>query len=80
MRMHMGHALPRLDPVLNRNVQTTRAVDALDHPAHAPDGEEEVAGFGKCEVGDAGDDAARGDEDVAWENGFEVHEGVGERG
>lgn len=78
--MHMRHALPRFDPVLNRNVQTTRAVDALDHPPHAPDSEEEVAGFGGCEVGNAGGDAARGDEDVAREDGFEVYKGVGEAG
>lgn len=73
----MRHTLPRIHAVLYGDVQTTRAVDALDHCADAPHGEEEVACFGGGEVGDSGDNAARGDEDVAGEDWFEVDEGEG---
>lgn len=76
----MRHALSRLYAILHGDVETTCAVDALDHAAHAADGQEEVCCFGGGEVGDAGDDAARGDEDVTWEDGFEVDEGEGKGG
>ena len=39
------------------------------------DGLEEVGEFRWGEVGEAGEHAVRGDEDVAREEGFEVYEG-----
>lgn len=73
----MRHTLSRIHAVLDGDIQTTRAVDALDHCTHAPHGEEEVACFGRGEVGDSGHDAERGDQDVAGEDWFEVYEGEG---
>ena len=61
MRMHMRHALPGIHPILNRDIQTTRTIHALDHPAYAADCEEEIGCFRGGQVGDAGDYAARGD-------------------
>jgi hypothetical protein len=55
-------------------------MDALDHAGDAPDSQEQVCRFVRGEVRDAGDDAARRDEDVAWEDGFEVDEGKGKGG
>ncbi|THC97067.1 hypothetical protein EYZ11_003445 [Aspergillus tanneri] len=57
MRMHMRNTLTRIYPVLNSYIQTTRA----------------IAGFGGGEVAHAGYDPARGDKDVAWQDGFEVY-------
>lgn len=80
MRMNMRDTLACIDAVLDRDVETTRAVDALDHASDTPHCEEEVAGLGGCEVRDAGDDTARGHENVSWEDRFEVHEADGQWG
>lgn len=80
MRVDVRHALPRIDTVLDRDVQTRRVEDALDHPAHAARRQEEVRHLGGGEVRDARDAAARADQDVAWEDGFDVDEGEAEGG
>jgi hypothetical protein len=79
MRMDVWHALASVDAVLHRDVEARRAVKTLHHAADAPDGQEQVAGFGWGEVCDAGDDSAGRDEDMAGEDGFQVHERKGER-
>jgi hypothetical protein len=78
VRMHMRHALPRLRPVLHSNIETRRTVHALNHPSDALHGEEEITRLGGGQVCDAGNAPARGNEDVAWEDGLEVYEREGE--
>lgn len=78
MRMHMRHALARVRPVLHRDIQTRRAVHALHHPSDPLHSKEKIGRLGGGQVRDAGNAAARGNEDVAWEDGFEVYEGEGE--
>ena len=75
--MNMRHALARIYSILDCDVKTCRAVYALDHTSYFADCEEQIGGFVGCQVGDARDDAARRDEDVAWDYGFEVDEGEG---
>lgn len=79
VRMHMRHTLPRLRPVLHSDIQTRRAVHALNHPSDPLHGKEEIARFGGGQVRNAGNAPARGNEDVAREDGFEVYKGEGER-
>jgi hypothetical protein len=78
--MHMRHALPRLRPVLHRDIQTRRAVHPLHHPPDALHCKEQIGCLGGGQVRDAGDAAARGYQYVPWEDGFEVYEGEGEGG
>ncbi|KAF4260712.1 hypothetical protein KXW98_005888 [Aspergillus fumigatus] len=78
VRMHMRHTLPRLRPVLHSDIQTRRAVHALNHPSDPLHGKEEIARFGGGQVRNAGNAPARGNEDVAREDGFEVYKGEGE--
>jgi hypothetical protein len=78
--MHMPHALPRVDPVLNRYVERTGPENSLHASADKLDGPEEVGGLGGCEVAEAGDGAVGADEDVPREEGLEVYEGEGEGG
>ncbi|KAF7121707.1 hypothetical protein CNMCM5793_009179 [Aspergillus hiratsukae] len=80
MRMHMRHALPRIRPVLHRNIQTRRAVHALHHPSDPLHRQKQIGRLGGGQVRDAGDAAARGYQHVPWEDGFEVYEGEGEGG
>lgn len=74
----MRHALSSIYAILNGNVEGCGIEDPLHHARDALHGEEEVLDFGGGEVVQAWDDAARGDEDVAWKEGLEVYEGVGE--
>lgn len=73
----MRHALAGVRPVLDRDIEARGAVDALDHAPDAGDGGEEVGCLGRGEVTDAGDGADGADEDVAGEEGLEVHEAEG---
>lgn len=84
--MHMRHALPRLDAILHRDVEAAlrdvrwrREVGQREHVLHALDGEEEVARLARREVGESRNDAVRAHQDVAGEEGLEVHEGERER-
>jgi hypothetical protein len=75
--MHVRHALPRRRAVLHRYIEGFRAVDALERALHARYGLKEVGDFEGAEVGEVGMDGEGGDEDVAWEERFEVYEGEG---
>ena len=74
----MRHALPSVHAVLDRDVQAAGPVHALDGPADAMDRGEEVGCFFGRQARDARDGAARADQDVAGEEGLDVHEGEGE--
>lgn len=50
----------------------------LNDAAHALDGEKQIRDFFRGEIGEAGDGADRGDEDVSGEQGLEIYEGKGE--
>jgi hypothetical protein len=67
----MWHTLASIYAILNSDVESGGIEDALD-------GQEEVLDFGRREVVQAGNNAAGGDENVAWQEGLEVYEGVGE--
>lgn len=78
MCVDMWHALSGMHAVLNSDVQTRGTVYPLHHSAHTAHCEEEIACFSRGEICDAWDNAARGDEDVPWEDWFDVDEGEGE--
>lgn len=79
MAMHMRHALPRRLPILNRDIERLGLIYPLQRPLHARNGEEEVADLIAGKVREVWFHGEGGDEDVAWEEGFEVYEreGVG---
>ncbi|KAH9845116.1 hypothetical protein Tdes44962_MAKER06835 [Teratosphaeria destructans] len=80
MHMHVRHALARGLAILHGHVERVRAVHPLQRALEPPHGQEEVRGFVRREVGEVRFDGERGDEDVAGEEGFEVHEREGVRG
>jgi hypothetical protein len=77
--VHMHHALPRIQPILDRHVQRARCVHPLQHARHALHADEQVSGFGGGQVAQTGDAAERRDEDVTRQDGLEVDEGEGVR-
>ena len=74
----MRHALPSIYTILDGDIESCSIEDTLDHTRDALNSEEKVLDLGGREVVQTGDNAARRDEDVAWEEGLEVYEGVGE--
>lgn len=74
----MGDALPSIYTILYGDIESCGIEDTFDHARDALDGEEEVLDLGGREVVQTGHNAARRDEDVAWEEWLEVYEGVGE--
>lgn len=78
MHMHMRHTLPSRLAVLHRYIERVRAVDALESALHARHGLEKVCDFGGREVGEVWAHVQRGDEHVARQQRFEVHEREGE--
>lgn len=77
MTMHMRHALARRFPILHRDVERLGLIDAFERALDALDCEEEVGDFGGGELGEVRFGGEGADEDVAGEQGFEVHEGEG---
>lgn len=74
----MGHALTRGDPVLHRDVQRVRFIHALDGPRDAAHSEKQVGGFGGAELREPCYPSYGHDQNVAWEQGLNVYESVGE--
>ena len=69
----MRHALPRRLTILHSNIESVGFIHPRQRSLDARDGEEEVGELGCAEVGEAGSEAEGGDEDVAWEERFQVY-------
>jgi len=71
----VGYGLSGVLAVLDGQVCGVLRVEAEDEVVDVPRGAPEVGGFVVGEVAEGRRDAAGNDEDVAWDKGFQVHDG-----